>query len=494
MHLSVLTLFPELFEPFFQTSIIGRARRTGALAPHLVQIRDFATDRHRSVDDTPYGGGAGMVMKPDVLAAAVQAAEAGHGRAHRIFLTPQGAPLTQSKVVRLAAEDHLLLVCGRYEGIDERFRERYIDEEISLGDFVLAGGEIAAMALIEAVGRLLPGVMGNQESAGDESFSLGGLEYPHYTRPRIFEGLDVPGPLLEGDHAAIRAYRRKQALLRTAHRRPDLLAAMKPSPEEWEWLDHQVPDLPGPDHVRFLRPRPGVQDGKVEASTGKKPDGKSAPQGEENRVRLTNQALGATKQLTKQASRTYLALLHHPVYDKNRRIVTTAVTNLDIHDLARASRTYALAGYYVVTPIDRQQELVARIRDHWTKGHGSRANKPRRNALELLRIAAALEDVVAEVAAAHDGVEPAVAVTTARPDGRAVVATSDLFDWPGLVERPLVLVFGTGWGLTPHVLDQADICLEPIEGLDGYNHLSVRSAVSIYLDRIFGRGSSREGE
>ena len=210
-----------------------------------------------------------------------------------------------------------------------------------------------------------------------------------------------------------------------------------------------------------------MQEEKVEASTEEKPDGKSAPQGEENRVRLTNQALGATKQLTKQASRTYLALLHHPVYDKNRRIVTTAVTNLDIHDLARASRTYALAGYYVVTPIDRQQELVARIRDHWTKGHGSRANKPRRNALELLRIAAALEDVV---------------------------ATSDLFDWPGLVERPLVLVFGTGWGLTPHVLDQADICLEPIEGLDGYNHLSVRSAVSIYLDRIFGRGSSREGE
>ncbi len=440
MKLSILTLFPELFERFLATSIVGKAVERGTIETNLIQIRNFARDRHRSVDDRPFGGGAGMVMKPDVLAAAVRAAEKDSGRAHRIFLTPQGRPLDQKKVVELAEKGHLLLVCGRYEGIDERFRQRYIDEEISLGDFVVAGGEIPAMALIEATVRLLPGVMGNQESAGDESFGLGGLEYPHYTRPRVFEGLEVPKELLEGDHATIRAYRRKQAQIRTATRRPDLLAQMPPDPAHQEILS--------------------------------KSDRRSQPK--------------TTKQLTKQASRTYVALLHHPVYDKNRRVVTTAVTNLDIHDPARAARTYGLAGYFVVTPIERQRQLVARIRDHWTKGHGAKANKPRRQAMDLIRIVADLGDLIAQVEAVH-GVRPALAVTTARPEGRSLVPTDRLFDWPGIVGRPLVLLFGTGWGLTPQVLDQADICLEAIEGLDGYNHLSVRSAVSIYLDRLFGR-------
>ena len=493
MQLSILTLFPELFEPFLATSIVGRAVRSKVLDPRLVQIRDFATDKHRSVDDTPYGGGAGMVMKPDVLARAVQAAERDRGRAHRIFLTPQGTPLTQGKVVELASKDHLLLVCGRYEGIDERFRQRYVDEEISVGDFVVAGGEIPAMALIEAVGRLLPGVMGNQESAGDESFSLGGLEYPHYTRPRLFEGLEVPRELLEGDHAVIRKYRRRQALLRTAKRRPDLLPSMRPTPEEWNLLAREIPGLVSPE-----TPADQSTASQARQATEASP-GPVEPKGRMGQTETRTPKTGrtprffTTKQLTKQASRTYLGLLHHPVYDKNRRVVTTAVTNLDIHDLARASRTFALAGYYVVTPIDRQQQLVARIRDHWTKGHGARANKPRRQALERIRIVATLQDLVAEVEAAH-GVRPAVAVTTARPEGRAVVPTNELFDWPGLVGRPLVLLFGTGWGLTPQVLDQADVCLEPIEGLDGYNHLSVRSAVSIYLDRLFGRGDKREGD
>lgn len=218
-HAHVLTLFPEMFPGPLAYSLPGKAFEAGIWNLTAYQIRDFATDKHRTVDDTPYGGGAGMVMKPDVLAAALKAIP--HD-AKRIYLSPRGRPLNQAKLVELSQEPNVALLCGRYEGVDERVIQHCGLEEISLGDFVLAGGEVAALTLIEGVVRLLPGALGNAETHTEESFSAGLLEYPHYTRPAVWEGLGVPEVLLNGDHAKINAWRHEKAEELTKLRRPDL--------------------------------------------------------------------------------------------------------------------------------------------------------------------------------------------------------------------------------------------------------------------------------
>ncbi len=227
IELDVLTLFPALFAPFAETAFVAQARREGIATLRAHDLRAWATDRHRSVDDTPYGGGPGMVMTPEPLVSAIEAlaGEKGPGRrSHVIYLSPQGPPLDQERLVDLATRPALLLVCGRYEGVDERVLELAVDEELSIGDYVLSGGELPAMVLIEGLIRLLPGVLGNPESLERESFAGGGvLEGPQYTRPPIYRGHSVPEVLRSGDHAAIRAWRREQALARTRERRPDLL-------------------------------------------------------------------------------------------------------------------------------------------------------------------------------------------------------------------------------------------------------------------------------
>jgi tRNA (guanine37-N1)-methyltransferase len=233
LSFDLVTLFPELFETFLATSLVGRAVKTGKLLVRSRSPREFGLGRHKSVDDTPYGGGSGMVMRVDVLVACMESldAEAG-GRAHRVLLTPQGSPLEQTKVRRLAERPRVMLIAGRYEGFDERVRS-FVDEEISLGDFVLTGGEVAAMAVIEACVRCVPGVLGNEDSTREESFSPetnGLLEYPQYTRPAEFRGMGVPAPLTSGNHAEIERWRSEQALERTRTRRPDLLARKRADP------------------------------------------------------------------------------------------------------------------------------------------------------------------------------------------------------------------------------------------------------------------------
>ncbi len=220
MRIDILTLFPEMFSSPFSESIIDRARKNGLLDINTKNIRDFAADKHQQVDDYPYGGGAGMVMKVDVLSQAIRSVKS--DRARVIYMSPQGKRLCQETVVRLAREEKLVLVCGHYEGIDERVMP-LIDEEISIGDYILTGGELGAMVLVDAVARLIPGVLGDDSSSQEESFSVGLLEYPHYTRPRFFEDMEVPEVLLSGHHEEIRRWRRKLSLLRTLLKRPDLL-------------------------------------------------------------------------------------------------------------------------------------------------------------------------------------------------------------------------------------------------------------------------------
>ena len=229
MRVDVITLFPELFETFLETSFVGRGRSGGQLEVRLRLLRDFGLGKHKSVDDTPYGGGSGMVMRVDVLAACMDALDEdapGGVHAHRVLLTPQGRPLDQTLVRSLAARPAIMLVCGRYEGFDERVRS-LVQEEVSLGDFVMTGGEVAAMAVIEGCVRLLPGVLGNEESTREESHAEGLLEYPQFTRPVEYRGMRVPDVLQSGNHAEIARWRQEQSVQRTEERRPDLMRKKK---------------------------------------------------------------------------------------------------------------------------------------------------------------------------------------------------------------------------------------------------------------------------
>jgi tRNA (guanine37-N1)-methyltransferase len=221
-HASILTLYPEIFPGFLGESLSGKALLRGDWSLEAIQIRDFATDRHRSVDDTPAGGGAGMVLRPDVLARAVDSI-ADDGRP-RLLMSPRGKPLTQRHVRQLAAGDGVVIVCGRFEGVDQRVIDSRHLEEVSIGDYILSGGEPAALILLDAVIRVLPGVMGNPQSGTHESFENGLLEYPHYTRPQVFEGMEIPEILTSGNHARIDQWRLDQARKLTEERRPDLVS------------------------------------------------------------------------------------------------------------------------------------------------------------------------------------------------------------------------------------------------------------------------------
>jgi tRNA (guanine37-N1)-methyltransferase len=236
MIFDILTLFPEMFFSPLEESILGKARQEGLITVNLINIRDYAEGKHRVTDDYPYGGGTGMIMKPEPLIRGIKAIQSDHPEARVILMTPQGNPLRQEVVKRLALLSHICLVCGRYEGVDERVRE-FVDEEISIGDYVLTGGEPAALVMIDAIARLIPGVLGNEGASEDDSFSQGMLEYPQYTRPREFEGRNVPEILLSGDHQSIERWRRREALRRTWERRPDLLARAGLSDEDQKILN-----------------------------------------------------------------------------------------------------------------------------------------------------------------------------------------------------------------------------------------------------------------
>ena len=241
MQVAVVTLFPQMFAAIEHWGITSRALQRGILELDCINPRDYATDRHRSVDDRPYGGGPGMLMMVQPLSDAIHAARAKLGEgAHTVYLSPQGRRVDQGVIAELTARRRLILVCGRYEGVDERLLEREVDEELSVGDFVLSGGELPAMLLVEAMTRLLPGALGHEESAKSDSFATGLLDCPHYTRPEVSAGLRVPAVLLSGDHEAIRRWRLKQALGRTWQRRPDMLRDAQLDEEQRSLLEEFV--------------------------------------------------------------------------------------------------------------------------------------------------------------------------------------------------------------------------------------------------------------
>jgi len=418
LKFTVITIFPRMLDAALGHSILKKAQEKGLIGVEQIDLRDYTSDRHHTTDDSPYGGGQGMVMKPEPLVAAIEAARRRNPNARVILLAPQGRVLTQSEAQRLAQEQEIVLICGRYEGIDERVKA-FVDEEISIGDYTLSGGEPAANVVIDAVARLIPGVLGNQDSPLDESFSHGLLEYPQYTRPEEFRGMKVPDVLLSGDHQRIKQWRHERSVELTRERRPDLLETSE-------------------------KAQPAAAQAAV-----------------------------------------YLGLLHYPVYDKNHQVVTTAVTNMDIHDIARSGRTYGVRGFYVVTPVKALQKLALKIIDHWETGHGSQYNITRKQALEIARIANSLDDALIDIER-EAGEKPTVIATSARPTKNRI-SFNTLRDMLNNKARPFLILFGTGWGLTETVFSQADYVLEAIEGYTDYNHLSVRSAAAIILDRLMGR-------
>lgn len=423
LNFTIVTLFPAMFESPLNHSILKKAQEKGLISVVLVNPRDYTTDRHRITDDYPYGGGQGMVMKPEPVVAAIEDIKIRMPRAKFILLSPQGRVFNQASAAELAKEEELVLICGRYEGVDERVKY-FIDDEISIGDYTISGGEPAAIVVIDAVSRLVPGVLGNAKSADDESFSNGLLEYPQYTRPEEFRGAKVPEALLSGDHERIRQWRRQMSVQQTQKRRPDLIGRVDLSPEEKELICNQ-----------------------------------RAP--------------------------VYVALLHYPVYDKNRQIVTTAVTNMDIHDIARSGRTYGIKGFFVVIPVKALQRLALKIIDHWERGYGSQYNATRKEALALARVKDTLDDVLIDLEQEY-GVRPRIVVTSARPGGRRT-SFAQLQDMLINTTHPFLIILGTGWGLTETIISQSDYVLEALEGWTDYNHLSVRSAAAIILDRLLGR-------
>lgn len=425
MHFNIVTIFPEFFDSPLSLGLLGKAVDKGLVSFTRVTPRTVTTDRHQTVDDKPYGGGAGLVMMVEPLAKTLRALES-PGR--MLMLSPKGRRLDQEYARELSTEDSITLICGRYEGIDQRLLDLFPIEEVSVGDVVLNGGETGALCVIESVSRLLPDFMHKEASHHFESFAEGLLEHPHYTRPDDFEGHVVPEVVRSGDHGRIAAWQREKSLETTLALRPELLA--------------------------------------------------TAPLASEDAAHLKTLAR------QRRGRNLYLALVHYPVRNKFGKKVTVSLTNLDLHDMSRCSRTYSLGGLFAVTPLKDQQKLARTLIGHWTTGAGGESNPDRAEALGMAEVAQSL-DAALEAVARRTGRTPRLVATSAQVEdhGAGVLTTAEV---TGMLEdEPVLLVFGTGSGLAEEVLERCSL-LRPLRFLDEYNHLSVRSAVAIYVDRILG--------
>ncbi|MDR2050409.1 MAG: tRNA (guanosine(37)-N1)-methyltransferase TrmD [Deltaproteobacteria bacterium] len=431
MKISLLTLFPEFFDSPLSCGLMQRACASGLVEITRHNPRAYADDKRQSVDDRPYGGGPGMIMSPGPMEKALHSLIRRSSSPPRLLcLSPRGRRLDQELIRELALEKELILICGRYEGIDARLNDLFRMEELSLGDFVLNGGESAALALCEAVCRLLPGFMGHDESGQEESFSSGLLEYPQYTRPENYAGLRVPDVLLSGDHAGIARWRRQESLLATLERRPDLLDSVPLSGEDLELLRSRPRKLPGPN--------------------------------------------------------LYLALLHYPVLDKEQKSVCSSLTNLDVHDLARSSRAYGLGGFFAITPLEDQRLILQELLRHWISGPGGASNPDRREALTRVIPARDLEEAVSLVRERH-GSPPLIWGSSARMTNPATSPTISFDEARKILYRhPVILLLGTGHGLAPEITDHCEAMLPPLRRIAPYNHLSVRCAGTVLLDRLLG--------
>ncbi|MBN2267015.1 MAG: tRNA (guanosine(37)-N1)-methyltransferase TrmD [Candidatus Babeliaceae bacterium] len=429
MKISVVSLFPELYEPFRATSLVQRAQDAGLLSVDVRSLFSFCAPKERA-DGPIFGHGPGMVLRPEVIERAVDASEEIHGPAFKIFFSPHGTaldqPLLENLYARIAERGgHSLLLPARYEGVDARVEEEYADAVISVGDFVLLGGDLPAMMLIEGIIRLIPGVVGKAESVECESFAGPFVDFPHYTAPVIWKRREVPEVLRSGDHAAQEKWRLKQAIDRTVKHHFSWVRSHETNPKERREV------------LRAIPPH-------------------------------------------------YAALMHTGVLVQQGVEGESSVTSIDIHDIARSSRTFGMKNYFIVTPLIDQQKIVDKLLGFWQAGEGVSYNPLRHEAVSLARLAKSLDEVVAMIEE-QEGKKPLLIATSAKSGvAQLPVITYDSQETVWQQDRPVLFLFGTAQGLGDSILARCDYLLPPIEGFAPYNHLSVRSAAALIFDRWLG--------
>lgn len=428
MNISILTVFSELYDSFLKTSLVGRAQEKGIVSINATSFFSYVAPKER-IDAPTFGHGSGMVIRPDVLEKAITDKESQHGPAYKIFFSPQGKKLDQALLRDLAVlfqeKKHIMFIPARYEGMDARIEQVYADQIISIGDFVLLGGDLPTMVLLEGLLRLLPGVVGKQDSIEQESFSGPFVDYPVYTAPVVWHGLEVPEVIRSGNHAAMNAWRTEQAVSHTVL-----------------------------GHFDWLRSR-----------------------------NLTDEQ--------KKLSRTYIphhyvALQHGDVLIGDDRVLgTTSVTSIDIHDIARSSKTYGVESLFIVTPLVDQKRIVQTLLDFWQTGVGIDYNRHRHQAINMVQIQENLDGVIAAIEA-KEGIKPVLVATSACNYGPD--KTISFYDQEKVwaLGRPVLFIFGTGQGLSEELMERCDFVLMPLQGFSNFNHLSVRSAVAIILNQWMG--------
>ena len=428
MNISILTVFEKLYQPFLQTSLVQRAQKKAIVQIDVQSFFSFIAPKKR-IDAPTFGPGAGMLIRPTVVKKAVEKKEAKFGKAFKIFFSPQGEKLNQRSLETIVQKfreyGHLMLLPARYEGMDVRVEDEYADMVVSIGDFVLMGGDMPAMMLIEGLLRLIPGVVGKEESVRYESFTGPFVDYPSYTEPVEWKGRKVPDIVRSGNHAAIDRWRSAQAAKKTVL-------------EHFSWM-------------------------------------RSQPISEEQ------------KDLAKQfIPPHYVALMHTDVLVAKNQPGVTSVTSLDLHDIARSSRTYGIKNFFVVTPLIDQQKIVRRLLDFWQTGIGIEYNRNRYEAVKLVRLISSLDEVIRTIEK-KEGKKPLLVATSARPTeehGRHITFYDQSQVW--VHDRPVLVVLGTGKGLTEPLIKYCDYLLGSVHGFSDFNHLSVRSAAAIILDRWLG--------
>ena len=437
MNISILTVFQQLYEPFLQTSLLKSAQKDNIISCTVDSFFSFVDPKER-IDSHTFGYNPGMLIRPTVIQKAIEDKEKMFGKAFKIFFSPQGQKLSQpllKKIARIALhEEHLLLVCSRYEGIDSRVEEEYADMVISLGDFVLMGGDIPAMALLEGMLRLVPGVVGKQESVEQDSFSHLFVDHPVYTEPVEWKNRNVPDIVRSGNHGALRDWYLKESAKKTVRHHFQWLRSCQMQEKEKAFVADFIPSH-------------------------------------------------------------YVALLHTDVLvgGKEARVGNTSVTSIDIHDIARCAKTFGIKSYGIITPLVDQQRIVKKLLHFWHEGSGIDYNKNRYDAIKSVQISDSLDSFIEHIEKI-EGKKPIVIATSAQKNGEnaAVITYQDQsIVWKE--NRPVLLIFGTGQGLSPDCMKKADYILLPIHGFSSFNHLSVRTAVGIVLDRWLGINERETG-
>ena len=442
MLISVISVFPKLYDQFLSTSLIGNAVKKGIVSFNLIKFSDLV-EKTKRIDIHTVGPGHGMIIKPSVVESAVNFAKERFGEGKIIFFCPQGKKLDQLvftsfynnevKNVELNTDHddssekktpHIILICARYEGIDERVKEEYADYIFSIGDYVVMGGDLPAQIFIEGLLRLIPGVVGNKNSVSSDSFSDCFLDYPEYGKPIEWKKRPVPNVLVSGNHKDIADWRKKKSFEKTIEKR-------------FDWLKKNI---------------------------SKKED-----------ILLVKELIPSH----------YVVLMHSDVIIKGKGTGNSSIASLNIHDIARSSKTYGIENYLIVSLLKDQQKIVEFFMDFWKSSEGKEYNYSRYEAVSLMQMKNSLDEVVSFVTSKEEK-KPLLIATSAREHQIVPVISYDDQEIVWSKKRPVIFIFGTAQGLSDNVLAQCDFILSPLRGLSNYNHLSVRSAVAIVLDRWLG--------